>query len=70
MKRELFIKALNTMLYSWGSDTPSEAIWAFNEFMDFYEAQTGEVIGRIHSEDPDEYHEELEMIMNQIKNGL
>ena len=39
--KDLFIKALNTMLYSWGSDTPSEAHWALKEFVDFYEAETG-----------------------------
>lgn len=38
MNKELFIKALNTLFYSWGSDTPPEAYWAGNEFLDYFEA--------------------------------
>lgn len=30
---ELFLSAINTMLYAWGGDTPSEAIWAMNDFI-------------------------------------
>ena len=41
MEKDLFIKALSTLLYSWGSDTPSEAIWAANEFLDYFEKING-----------------------------
>lgn len=30
---EQFIEALNTMLFSWGGDTPPEALWAMTEFV-------------------------------------
>lgn len=26
-------KAMDTLMYSWGRDTPEEVIWAFNELM-------------------------------------
>ena len=26
-EKELFIKSIETLLYSWGSDTPNEVIW-------------------------------------------
>lgn len=41
MEKVLFVKALKTLFYSWGSDTPSEAIWAANEFLDYFEKVNG-----------------------------
>jgi hypothetical protein len=38
-EKALFIKALSTMLNSWGGDTPPEAIWAGNELLDWYEKE-------------------------------
>ncbi len=32
-----FIKALNTLFYSWGGDTPPEVFWGTNELLDWYE---------------------------------
>ena len=29
-------EAMSTMMYSGGGDTPPEAIWAFNEFMEAF----------------------------------
>lgn len=34
-----FIKALGTLFYSWGSDTPSEVIWGANDLLDWYELE-------------------------------
>lgn len=34
---ELIEAFLSTLLYSWGGDTPSEAIWAANDFLDVLE---------------------------------
>ena len=39
--KDLFLKALNTLMFSWGSDAPAEAHWALSELLDFYEAETG-----------------------------
>ncbi len=42
---ERFLNAIRTILYSWGGDTPCEAVWGVNELLDFYEAETGIEIG-------------------------
>ena len=34
MVLEYVEKAFKTLLYSWGGDTPPEAVWAANEFME------------------------------------
>jgi len=36
MEKELFLKALQTLFYSWGGDTPPEAYWAANEFLNYF----------------------------------
>ena len=45
MEKELFIEALETLLYSWGSDTPSEAYWAANDFLKYFEKVNGIKLG-------------------------
>jgi len=37
MEKDLFLHALSTLLFSWGGDTPPEAIWAANDFLDYFE---------------------------------
>lgn len=32
----LFKKAISTLLHSWGGDTPAEAVWAANEFINYF----------------------------------
>ena len=39
--KTLLKDAMSTMLYSWGGDTPEEAIWAFNEFMEAFGMEAG-----------------------------
>jgi hypothetical protein len=38
MNKELFLEALHTLIWSWGSDAPPEAYWAANAFLDYFEA--------------------------------
>lgn len=38
-QKELFIKALSTLLFSWGGDPPPESVWAGNELLDWYERE-------------------------------
>ena len=37
--KEMLIKALSTLFFSWGGDTPSESFWAGNELLEWFEAQ-------------------------------
>jgi hypothetical protein len=34
---EEFISSIDTLLHSWGSDTPQEVIWGLNEMVDWLE---------------------------------
>ncbi len=36
-----FFIALDTMLNSWGGDTPPEALWAFKEFVEWANQEYG-----------------------------
>ena len=51
MNKELFLKALQTLFYSWGGDTPPEAYWAGNEFIDYFETVNNIQLG-IRFEEP------------------
>ena len=52
-KKELFLKAVNTLLYSWGGDTPADAIWGVNELLDFYEEDSGNKLSGRLDEEPE-----------------
>lgn len=39
INKELFIKGLSTLFYSWGSEAPAEVFWGANELLDWYEAE-------------------------------
>lgn len=57
-----FVKAIQTMLWSWGGDAPAEAVWAFNDFMIFYKTMTGITIPNL-DEDLSNW-EEIEQKLN------
>jgi len=47
-------------MFSWGGDSPPEATWSFNELIDWYEKETGNIIGtRITDEGTLEGYEEV-----------
>ena len=37
--KEMFIKSLNCLFFSWGGDTPHEVIWGANDLLDWYEKE-------------------------------
>ena len=54
---EILIESISTLLHSWGGDTPPEAIWAFNEIVDWVNSEYGFEIdqldeGAIYDSDP------------------
>lgn len=57
--KSLFNSALSTLLYSWGGDTPAEAIWASNQFLDFYERVYGVTLSGRFSEMDYDHNTEL-----------
>ncbi len=40
-----FIKALNTLFFAWGGDTPEEVYWGANELLDWYESEFNTKLG-------------------------
>lgn len=63
---ELFIKALKTLFFSWGGDTPAEAYWTANELLDYYESQNNVKLGiRFTTETGEEFDD----VVNAIRNS-
>lgn len=61
--KKLFIKAIQTCLFSGGGDPTPESVWAVNELLDFYEAESGHEIGlRVTEIDLENYEEIIESI--------
>lgn len=63
---ETFLQALSTLLHSWGSDTPPEAIWAANEFVDFFAEVRGKENHNIEFKE-DLNDDDLDIIFNKLK---
>ena len=40
-ERALFLKAIRTLLYTWGGDTPPEAIWTLQELIEWLNKEFG-----------------------------
>ena len=51
--KQKFIKALGTLFYSWGGDTPPEVIWGTNELLEWFEAEYNVSLGERFDEDLD-----------------
>lgn len=45
--RKTLIKTFSTLLYSWGGDTPQEAIWAANELIDWINLEFGVTLSQL-----------------------
>lgn len=43
--KELFIKSLSTLFFSWGSDTPDEVFWGANELLTWFESEYNVTLG-------------------------
>ena len=46
-------KIFHSLLYSWGGDTPPEAIWSANDFLDYFKPNHPELKGLEFLEDDD-----------------
>jgi hypothetical protein len=62
---EKFINSINTLFFSWGSDTPTEVYWGVNELLDWYEKEFNIELGIRF--DRDNYEEVIEAIRNSYK---
>lgn len=65
-----FIAALNTMLWSWGGDTPSDAIWAANEMVEWAEAEYGITVDGRFAEVTEPEYEDNEKVIEELEGKL
>ena len=69
-KVETFTSALNTLLNSWGSEAPPEAIWGLNELVGWVKEEYGLTELEIEFEEEDEdgtNSERLEQLKAALK---
>lgn len=58
--KKLFCQAINTLLWSFGSEPPAEVIWGVNELLDWYEEEYGVKLGiRLTEEDLGKEYKEM-----------
>jgi hypothetical protein len=63
-----FIKALGTLFFSWGSDTPDEVYWGCNELLDWYEKEFNVQLN-IRFERDDDYNSTYEEVIQAIQDN-
>jgi len=67
---EELLEAMDTLLNSWGSETPSEAIWGLNEIVDWLEKEYNVTIEKRFDEPFDEGAICSDEVIAEIKNKL
>lgn len=60
--KKLFCQAINTLLWSFGSEPPAEVIWGVNELLDWYEDEYGVKLGVRLPEDEDLGEESIKLM--------
>jgi len=65
-RKDLFLKAINTLFWSFGSEPPAEVIWGSNELLDWYECEYNVKLGIRFDENCENYEEVISIIMNEI----
>ena len=64
LNKELFVKALSGLFFSWGGDTPPEVIWGANDLLDWFEKEYNVQLNIRFEEGETNYNEVIEAIMN------
>lgn len=67
-QKEMLIKALSTLFYSWGSDTPDEVYWGANELLDWYEKEFDLELGIRFISDEITFDNNYEEVIEAIRN--
>jgi hypothetical protein len=61
-QKELFITALNTLFWSWGSEAPAEVAWGCNDLLVWYETEYNVILGIRFNEDCTNYEDVIETL--------
>jgi len=67
-QKELLIKALSTLFYSWGSDTPDEVFWGANKILDWFEKEFDVNLEIRFERDEETFEDNYNEVIEKIKN--
>ena len=62
MNNEAFASICDTLIYSWGGDTPVEAHIIMGELCEFWEEETGKKLPELEDDDDPDWDEIIEFI--------
>ncbi len=68
-QKDMLIKSLGTLFFSWGSDTPEEVFWGANELLDWYEKEFNLSLGIRFGRDEITWDTNYEDVIEAIKNS-
>jgi hypothetical protein len=68
-KKELFITAIEIMMFSWGSDPPQECHWALKEFIHWFEKEHKVTLTPLIYDEHGYQIENFEEVMQSIRNS-
>lgn len=64
-EKNFFIKALDSLFYSWGGETPPEVFWGCNDLLDWFEQEYDVKLNiRFDEESPSNYDDVIKAIRN------
>lgn len=66
-EKESFIKALDTLFWSFGSEPPSEVIWGANELLEWFEKEYSVKLSRF-TEDDRTIADGYDKVIDEIRN--
>lgn len=68
-EKEMFIKALETLFFSWGSEAPEEVSWGANDLLDWYEKEFGVTLNIRFEENEETYELNYNEVIEAIRNS-
>ena len=66
-QKELLIKSLSTLFFSWGGDTPDEVYWGVNQLLDWFEKEFDVVLGIRFTRDDKTFADNYDEVIEKIK---
>ena len=68
-QKEMLVKSLRTLFFSWGSDTPDEVFWGANELLDWYEKEFNLSLGIRFEIDEQTFDTNYDDVIEAIRNS-
>lgn len=68
-EKEMFIEALETLFFSWGSEAPEEVSWGANDLLEWYEKEFGILLNIRFEENEETGESNFEDVFEAIRNS-